>query len=194
LGKFDKYKIDLKGMQADTCKHEFLLDNLFFANIDGPEIQKGKINVVLTVRNVSHAFELSFQTEGTVKIPCDRCLDEMEQLIATSDKLMVKFGHEYTEEGENLIVIPEEEGEINVAWFIYEFIVLAIPMKHVHAPGKCNKTMTNKLNKHLRTSSDDDDNSIEETFEVSEEDNTIEDADERIDPRWNDLKKILDNN
>jgi uncharacterized metal-binding protein YceD (DUF177 family) len=195
LGKFDKYKIDLKGMQADTCKYEFLLDNLFFANIDGPEIQKGKINVVLTVKKVSHAFELSFQTEGTVKIPCDRCLDEMEQLVATSDKLMVKFGRDYAEEGTNLIVIPEEEGEINVAWFIYEFIVLAIPMKHVHAPGKCNKAMTSKLNKHLRTSSSDEEVDVnEETFEVSEEDNTIDDTDERMDPRWNDLKKILDNN
>ena len=195
MGKFDKYKIDLKGMQADTCKYEFLLDNLFFANIDGPEIQKGKINVVLTVKKVSHAFELSFQTEGTVKIPCDRCLDEMEQLVATSDKLMVKFGRDYAEEGTNLIVIPEEEGEINVAWFIYEFIVLAIPMKHVHAPGKCNKAMTSKLNKHLRISSSDEEVDVnEETFEVSEEDNTIDDTDERMDPRWNDLKKILDNN
>ena len=27
---------------------------------------------------------------------------------------MVKFGHEYAEEGDNLIVIPEEEGEINL--------------------------------------------------------------------------------
>ena len=33
----DRYKIDLKGMQADSCKYEFVLDNLFFANIDGPE-------------------------------------------------------------------------------------------------------------------------------------------------------------
>ena len=43
----------------------------------------------------------------------------MELPISSSDKLMVKFGHEYAEEGENLIVIPEEEGEINVAWFMY---------------------------------------------------------------------------
>ena len=63
---------------------------------------------------------------------------------------MVKFGHEYAEEGDNLIVIPEEEGEINVAWFMYEFIALSVPMKHVHAPGKCNKAMTGKLNKHLK--------------------------------------------
>ena len=37
---------------------------------------------------------------------------------------------------------------INIAWFLYEFIALNIPMKHVHAPGKCNKGMVGKLSKH----------------------------------------------
>ena len=154
MGKFDKYKIDLKGMQADSCKYEFVLDNLFFANIDGPEVQKGKVN----------------------------------------DKLMVKFGHEYAEEGDNLIVIPEEEGEINVAWFMYEFIALAIPMKHVHAPGKCNKAVSSKLHKHLRTKADEDD-AEDEIFIEGEDALPGGDVEEtQIDPRWNELKKILDNN
>ena len=109
MGKFDKYKIDLKGMQADSCKYEFVLDNLFFANIDGPEVQKGKVNVVLVVKKTSRAFELNFQTDGIVWVPCDRCLDDMEQPVSSTDKLLVKFGHEYAEEGDNLIVIPEEE-------------------------------------------------------------------------------------
>ncbi|MBW9279861.1 DUF177 domain-containing protein [Bacteroides fragilis] len=178
-------------MQADSCKYEFLLDNLFFAHIDGPEVQKGKVNVELTVKKTSRAFELSFQTEGIVWVPCDRCLDEMEQPVTSSDKLMVKFGHEYAEEGDNLIVIPEEEGEINVAWFMYEFIALAIPMKHVHAPGKCNKAVTSKLNKHLRTSGGDD---AEESFGAGEDIVVEDEAEEQIDPRWNELKKILDNN
>ena len=52
----------------------------------------------------------------------------MNLLVSSTDKLLVKFGHEYAEEGDNLIVIPEEEGEINVAWFMYEFVALAIPM------------------------------------------------------------------
>ena len=142
MGKFDKYKIDLKGMQADSCKYEFVLDNLFFANIDGPEVQKGKVNVVLVVKKTSRAFELNFQTDGMVWVPCDRCLDDMEQPVSSTDKLLVKFGHEYAEEGDNLIVIPEEEGEINVAWFMYEFIALAIPMKHVHAPSIRKSRMT----------------------------------------------------
>ena len=191
MGKFDKYKIDLKGMQSDSVKYEFVLDNLYFAHIDGPEVQKGKVNVELTVKRTSRAFELSFQTDGVVWVPCDRCLDEMEQPVSSSDKLMVKFGHEYAEEGDNLIVIPEEEGEINVAWFMYEFIALSITMKHVHAPGKCNKTMTSKLSKHLRTNADEDG---DETFEAAGDDIVVEEAEEQTDPRWNELKKILDNN
>ena len=91
MGKFDKYKIDLKGMQTDSAKYEFVLDNLYFAHIDGPEVQKGKVNVTLTVKRTSRAFELSFQTDGIVWVPCDRCLDEMELQITSSDKLMVKF-------------------------------------------------------------------------------------------------------
>lgn len=194
LGKFDKYRIDLKAMQADSDTYEFLLDNLFFVNIDGPEVQKGKVNVVLTVKKTSRSFELTFQTEGIVMVPCDRCLDEMELPINTTDKLLVKFGKEYGEDGD-VIIIPEDEGDINVAWFMYEFIALSIPMKHVHAPGKCNKAMTGKLSKHLRTSPDE-----EKDMEFdSADDNIIIDIDEEevekpIDPRWNDLKKILDNN
>ncbi len=193
MGKFDKYKIDLKGMQSGSVKYEFVLDNLYFTHIDGPEVQKGKVNVELTVKRTSRAFELSFQTDGMVWVPCDRCLDEMEQPVSSSDKLMVKFGHEYAEEGDNLIVIPEEEGEINVAWFMYEFIALSIPMKHVHAPGKCNKAVTSKLSKHLRTNADDDN---EDSYEsVGGNDIVVEEeTEEQIDPRWNELKKILDNN
>ena len=194
MGKFDKYKIDLKGMQVDSCRYEFVLDNLFFANIDSPEVQKGKVNVVLVVKKTSRAFELNFQTDGIVWVPCDRCLDDMEQPVSSTDKLLVKFGHEYAEEGDNLIVIPEEEGEINVAWFMYEFIALAVPMKHVHAPGKCNKAMSSKLSKHLRTTPDDE--MDEDAFVPDEAGNELvnDDTETAVDPRWDELKKILDNN
>ena len=178
-------------MSEDVSHYEYVLDNDFFISIDAPEIQKGKLRVALTVKKSMGVFVLNFHTEGFVVVPCDRCLDEMEQPVTSSDKLMVKFGREYAEEGDNLIVIPEEEGEINVAWFMYEFIALAIPMKHVHAPGKCNKAVTSKLNKHLRTSSDDD---AEESFGAGEDIVVEDEAEEQIDPRWNELKKILDNN
>ena len=79
-----------------------------------------------------------------------------------------------------------------MAWFMYEFIALSIPMKHVHAPGKCNKAMMGKLNKYLRTSADEEDGWNESEAEVPEDD--ASEAPQDIDPRWNELKKIIDNN
>ena len=172
-------------MLTDTAEYQYQLDNEFFLDLDAPEVQKGQVNVTLKVRKTSGIYQLDFHTEGKVIVICDRCLDEMDQPIETEDQLKVKLGAEYSEM-EDIVVIPEEEGYINVAWFIYEFIALSIPMKHVHAPGKCNKDMVSKLSKHLRVSGDD-----EEEFEDMED---IVDEPREIDPRWNELKKILDNN
>ena len=172
-------------MLTDTAEYQYQLDDAFFLDLDAPEVQKGQVNVTLKVRKTSGVYQLDFHTEGVVVVICDRCLDEMEQPIETTDRLKVKLGAEYSEE-DDMVIVPEEEGYINVAWFIYEFIALSIPMKHVHAPGKCNKDMVSKLSKHLRVSGDD-----EEEFEDMED---IVDEPREIDPRWNELKKILDNN
>ena len=173
-------------MLTDTAEYKYQLDNQFFLDLDVPEVQKGQVNVTLKVRKTSGVYQLNFHTEGKVVVICDRCLDEMDQPIETEDQLKVKLGTEYSEM-EDIVVIPEEEGYINVAWFIYEFIALSIPMKHVHAPGKCNKDMVSKLSKHLRVSGDDEDDD-----DFLKEDSS--DEPQTIDPRWNELKKILDNN
>lgn len=124
---------------------EYRLDNDFFANIDGPEVQRGKVDVALTVKRTATVFELNFDLSGVIYIPCDRCLDDMELIIDTDEQLFIKLGHEYKEESDNMLIIPEDEGELNIAWFLYEFIALTIPIKHVHPYGKCNKDMSARL-------------------------------------------------
>ena len=188
LGKLDKYQIDLKGMHESSCRFDFRLDDSFFADIDAADVRKGNVDVTLFIKKTSQAFDLKFHTEGFVTVPCDRCLDEMSQPIVADDTLRVKFGPEYAEEEDNLVVVPEDEGTINVAWFMYEFVALAIPMKRVHAPGECNEEMYRKLQLYLRTTPDADDDLAEEVEVASDEE------DKPIDPRWNELKKILDNN
>ena len=192
LGKLDKYIVDLKGLQQNVTQIEYVLDNQFFVDLDAPEVEKGRVTVCLTIKKFSNAFELMFQTEGVVVVLCDRCLDEMEQAIASEDKFTVKFGAKYDDENDDLIVIPEDEGTLNVAWFMYEFIALAIPMKHVHPSGKCNNLVSKKLGKLLRTSSDDEE--MSDDFIADVDDSTLEEEEKPIDPRWNELKKIFDNN
>ena len=169
-------------MLTDSAQYEFQLDNLI--DLDAPEVQKGHVNVALKVRKTSGIYQLDFHLEGKVIVICDRCLDEMEQPIETEERLKVKLGSEFSEI-DDIVVVPEEDGYINVAWFIYEFIALSIPMKHTHPSGKCNKEMVGKLHKHLRTAVDDESGEFVEEAETEPRE---------IDPRWNELKKILDNN
>ena len=172
MGRFDKYNVDLKGLKAATLELEFDLDNLFFGDIDGEEFQKGAVKAVVTVRKNRDVFELAFSLNGTVVVPCDRCLDDLEIDVATENTLRVKLGDEYADEGD-IVIVPEQDGDLNIAWYLYEFIVLALPMKRVHAPGKCNQEMTGRLGKHSAGADDD----------------SREDAD-MVDPRWEGLKNI----
>ena len=177
MGRFDKFRIDLKGMKQSSLQMEYDLDNTFFADIDGQEFQKGAVKATVTVKNNREVFNFTFEIKGTVIVPCDRCLDEMEIDIEADNQLKVKLGETYADEGDT-VVIPESEGEINLAWYLYEFIALSLPTKHIHAPGKCNADMFNKLKKHTR-SSDEDDN-----FDTDEQ------QEREIDPRWESLKNL----
>ena len=190
MSKFEQYNIPLKDLKDEIRVFEFDLNDSYFKKIDSPEVQHGNIKAKLSVCKKLDTFELNFQIDGVIQIPCDRCLDIMNQLIQYKEKLKVKFGETFSEE-EEIVIVPEADGCINVAWFLYEFIVLNIPMKHVHIPGECNKTMVNKLKKHItRQKTDDDD---VEVIDLDDEDDFT--ADETpTDPRWDGLQNIFENN
>lgn len=190
MSKFGQYNIVLKDITDGTRVFEYELDDIYFAKIDSPEVQKGKVRAKVSVVKKTAVYEMNFQLEGTILIPCNRCLDDMEQYIKHNEKIQVKFGTTYSEENE-IVIVPESEGSINVAWFLYEFIVLNIPIKHIHAPGECNKNMVDKLKRHITRQKDDtEDNSL---FEIDDDDLTTEDS--QVDPRWENLQNInFDNN
>ncbi|MDD4921857.1 MAG: DUF177 domain-containing protein [Bacteroidales bacterium] len=194
MGKFDSYKIPLKTLSVGNHIFDYTLDTEYFKKIDGQEVQKGKVLAKVLVENTGSDYKLNFELEGLVQVPCDRCLDDMDLPVNHKSRLIARFGEAYADEGDDVIIIPEMEGEINIAWFLYEFIALSIPIKHIHAPGKCNRLMSSKLKKHL-TKGPDDEEEIEVEFEKSESLVDFEESDsQETDPRWDELKKIIDNN
>jgi uncharacterized metal-binding protein YceD (DUF177 family) len=200
LGKFDIYKIPLKALAIGNHTFNYELDTEYFKKIDSQEVQRGKVLAKVLVVNNGSNYVINFDLEGIIQVPCDRCLDDMDLPVHQKGRLIVKFGQTYSEESDEIIVIPEIEGEINISWFLYEFIALSIPMKHVHAHGKCNRFMASTLKKHLANSSEDDEDAeeiqeIDNVLENSELINDFDDSDsEQTDPRWDELKKIKDNN
>jgi uncharacterized metal-binding protein YceD (DUF177 family) len=164
-------KVDLNGLKEGVTPFEYNLDDAYFSAINGDEVKHGNINVALVIRRTSDVFELDFHTEGTVIVPCDRCLDDMEQAVMADNRLVAKFGEEYSED-DDLVTVDKNEGIIDVTWFIYEFIALSVPVKHVHAPGKCNPAMIRMLEEHSSTRSSDEETS------------------KPVDPRWSELEKL----
>ena len=191
MSKFGHYNIILHDINDEVRNYEFDLNDEYFAKIDSPEVKKGNVTAFVTVKKKIGIYELSFSLKGIVQIPCDRCLDEMDQSIQHVDMLQVKFGTDWSEENE-IVVVPESEGSINIAWFLYEFIVLNIPIKHVHATGECNKGMVSKLKRHITRQKDDSDENGLFDFD-DDDDSPVEDT--QVDPRWENLQNInFDNN
>ena len=167
----ESYKVDLKGVKDETMSLDFDLNDDFFRALDGSQLEHGALHVSVSIRKMAGFFELLFHTHGSVVVTCDRCLDDMDQPIDTDNKLLVKLGDTYSED-DDTVTIDENEGILDMSWFIYEFIMLSIPIKHVHAPGKCNSAMTQKLE------------------ELSGAVRSSEEEEEAIDPRWEALKHL----
>ena len=167
----EQFKIDLKGLTSEETTLEFELDKDFFEALDETEVESGSLHVSLSIRKASGFFEFLFHTVGTVDIVCDRCLDLMEQPIETDNRLVVKLGTT-TSEDDDTVIVDEDEGILDTSWLIYEFIALAIPIQHVHAPGKCNPAMTKALE------------------ELSADRSGDEESSQAIDPRWEKLKDL----
>ena len=108
---------------------------------------------------------------GTVRIPCNLCLDDMDQPIDGEQRLTVKLGLQDGED-DDVVMVDENEGMLDLSWLIYETIALAIPIRHVHAPGKCNTAMLKALEEHSSDRSSD------------------EESTEEVDPRWEKLKNL----
>ena len=171
----ESFKIDLKALEEGTTVLNLTLDDNFFASVDGPEVSHGNVNAVLSIRRTDNYFEVQSDLKGEITIPCTRCLDDMQHAVETHNSINVKFGEQY-EEDDDLVIVPEYEGILDIAWLLYEYVALSIPIQHVHETGKCNAAMIKMLNEHSATRSSD---------------GNEEDA---IDPRWKDLLKLKNNN
>lgn len=187
MSRFDSYKISLKGLSEGKHAFDYQLDNTFFENIDGEEFRKGSVWMKTVFRKCDEMFDFQFSFTGSVFIPCDRCLSEVEIPVSGTNRLIVKIGDQYKEETDEIIYIPESEGEINLAWFLYEFVALSLPVKRVHPSGQCNKAMTSKLRKYMIHTPDS-----EAEWDLDEQETDFEQEKEN-DPRWDALKSLIDN-
>jgi len=155
----EEYIIPFGGLSEGV--HEYVLnaEDKFFAHFNDQDILGGNIRIQLLILKKINFLELDFNLSGTLKLICDRCLDEFDMKIETSQKLFVRFGEKYEELTENVLIIPKGETRLNIAQYIFEFSALSVPIKKVHPMDKdgcytCNPEMIKLLEKYKSESPD----------------------------------------
>lgn len=186
----DTFKIDLLSSGLGGKTFEYEIGDDFFAEIEGL-IQRGSIHTTVACLSAGAVFKFQIHSIGTVVVPCDRCLADLKLRIETTDELNVKLGNEYADEGD-CVVVSEAEGYLNLAQFIYEFIVLSMPITCCHEPGKCDDAMMHELSKHQSTRSGAVDGEQVDSSQSEDADSTLKGRDEDgpVDVRWAALKQL----
>ena len=168
------FDISFFGLKEGKHHFEYKIDNQFFEAFKYDDYLDSKVLINLELIKKATLLELNFSTKGSLKIACDVSNEPYDQKINGVLSVVVKFGEVYNDDNEEILIIPYGEYQINVAQFIYEMIVLAVPSKRVH-PGIKDGTLQSPVLKKLDELQQKDKNSDE------------------IDPRWEELKKLITN-
>ncbi|MBD0831324.1 YceD family protein [Aestuariibaculum sediminum] len=171
-----EYTIPFVGLKLAKHHFEYEIEQAFFDYFEYQEFNDVKVMVNLQLEKKSTLLELHFKVSGFVNVNCDLTNEPYNQSIENEFDLVVKFGDEYNDDDVNILIVPHGTYEINVQQYIYETIILAVPIKRVH-PGVKDGTLDSDILKKL-----------EELSPKGKKENNTEDD---IDPRWNTLKKLL---
>ena len=161
------------GLKDGLHRFEYKIDKQFFESFEFDEFLDANFKVSLDFEKKNTLLELHFEGSGIATVPCDLTNEPFDLSVNGELDLVVKFGEEYNDDNEEVLIIPHGEHQLNVAQYIYEMIILAIPQKKIH-PGIADGTLKSDVLKKLEELSPDKNKETDE-----------------IDPRWDGLKKLL---
>ncbi len=171
------YTLPFSGLSEGKHQFDFNVNDRFFAEFENSEVTEGELEVQVELEKRSTYLKLSFAINGAVTLICDRCLENFSYPLKSERKLLVKFSDKTVEDEAELIYLHPTDFQVEIAQYIYEFVILSLPIRRIHPVGNdgvtlCDPVMMKKLEelRHHRSNLDESD-----------------------DPRWNDLKKFSGN-
>lgn len=170
------YSLPIQGLNNGIHEYAFHIDREFFQCFENSPVTEGDIDLTLILDKRPTMLLLEFDFAGTIRTECDRCLAEIDLPVDGVEQLAVKYSEETELEEADVIFIHPESEELNVAQFIYEYIILAIPMIKVYDcseenPPVCNQEML-------------------ELLEAQEQPKEEEGNEGEDNPLWKELKKF----
>ena len=155
-----EFEIPFLGLKEGVHDYAFDIDAAFFDSFEYSEVKQGQVHVDVSMERQERMLIFNFSIRGMVELPCDRCLAPIQLQVSGNERLIVKFGREWEEESEEVLIMPETESRIDISSFIYEYIMLMLPYKRVHQEDEetgeslCDGSMVEKLQQYSESGSD----------------------------------------
>lgn len=173
-----EFTIPFVGLKLGKHQFNFELKKAFFEHFEYDDFNDAAINLDVQLEKMSTLLEFTLTYNGTVNVACDITNEPYDQQVSGTYTFVVKFGEEYNDENEDLLILPHGSFEVNIQQYIYESIVLAMPLRRIH-PGIEDGTLKSDILDKLE----------ELSPKAIDDKEAPEDND--IDPRWDSLKKLL---
>lgn len=132
MNAFAPYSIPIQGLKVGVHHYQFLIERDFFALYEASPIQEGKINFEINFEKRANMLLIDFEFEGSIRAECDRCTAMIDLPIQDERQLIVKYGEAEGEEEDEVVFISREASEFNLAQYLYEFTILALPIRNTY--------------------------------------------------------------
>ena len=141
------YKFNLSTMRTPAADLHFIIEDDFFAEKTYSPIQHGSVEANVKIVKKEKAFNIQIKLQGYVSTLCTRCMGDMNLDIMSDNEVVVKVVKTPREDDDYVYVT--EDDDLDLEPLIYDFIILSIPERHVHADGECNAEMEDQLKQYL---------------------------------------------
>jgi uncharacterized protein len=134
MNPFAMYSIPIQGLKIGIHRFSYDLDRDFFRHFEESPVAEASMHIDLQFDKRSDMLVLDFTLRGHVRTECDRCTAPINLPLEDERQLVVKYGEpdEADDADDEVVFISREASEFNVAQYLYEFTVLALPITNTY--------------------------------------------------------------
>ncbi len=137
---------EIKHCELDNGVHQFdfQVDGSLFVAYGNQEINNANLRVSVELVKKTQELSLLLQGKGEIELQCDRCLDFFSHNIDANHEVSIHFAEETNfDTDEDYVYLSRSEETLNLSYFIYEMLMLSLPIRRVHPENENGETKCN---------------------------------------------------
>ncbi len=136
-----EFEIAWQGLKPGVHMYEYELDDRIFEGREAiRDFKDLDAQVTLKFDKKTNFFMCHFDVDGSVTVACDRCGEDFKMRLWDEFDLIIKLtgteDAEEIDEDADVVFVSRSETVLNISDWLYEFVMLSIPLQRVHPDKK----------------------------------------------------------